>query len=274
MMVSHTGGGIQVWDEESGQLHRELARSEDPPVRALAKFASADGQQARLVASHLRTRLTIYDPEAGSVLYHLSSHERAITGLACIDSSCAAPHHPRVVSASEDGTATVVDGKTGEVLGVVPDLTQGAPLAAVWKEHVGGHDRIATHTSRRTIRVWDGETLNSIHELDGYYTGQILVPIESAEGRPLLLASLLDGRGLQLLDPEDGRLLGGAINAGCPIGGFHVFESAECRTLLALIGTGSGHPRHPGAARVRAYLDLWDLGEAPVRAERVSAASA
>jgi WD40 repeat protein len=269
--VSHTGPELQVWDEETGQLHREVKRRGESPFGDLHKFSSADGQHARLLAWDFEVGLIVYDPEAGSELYRLSGRGKAITGLACIDSSSAAPHHPRVIAAYRDGTATVFDGETGEVLGVLSDLIEHESPLAVWKEHVGDHDRIAALTPRGTVKVWDGETLTLIRELamDGGCERWVLQPIKSAEGRHRFLASLPDGGGLQLLDAEDGRLLGGAINAACPfqLDGFHVFESAEGRTLLAINARGDRHPRHPGGEGIRAFLDVWDLGEAPVRAE-------
>jgi WD40 repeat protein len=104
-----------VWDEESGEPHRELEGFEEEPVMGLACFLSPDGQQPRLVAGSSVGRLRVYDPEAGAILHRLESHASAITDLACIASSSAAPHHPRLVSVCSDGTANVWDGETGEL---------------------------------------------------------------------------------------------------------------------------------------------------------------
>jgi hypothetical protein len=43
-----------VWDEESGELHRELKGFGSWAVTALATFLSPDGQQPRLVAGSYR----------------------------------------------------------------------------------------------------------------------------------------------------------------------------------------------------------------------------
>jgi WD40 repeat protein len=157
-----------VWDEESGELHRELEGFPGGQVGALATFPSADAQQARLVAGSYGC-LRVYEPEAGSVLHHLSGHTCDITALACIASSSAAPHHPRLVSASWDGTALVWDGETGERLADLPGHEAGVMSVAVWKEHTGEgeHDRIATAGYAGQARLWDGETLTLLHDLHG-----------------------------------------------------------------------------------------------------------
>jgi hypothetical protein len=53
-------GDFRVWDEESGELHRELEGFGDwCCVTAVASFLSADGQQPRLMASGGRGQLRI-----------------------------------------------------------------------------------------------------------------------------------------------------------------------------------------------------------------------
>jgi WD40 repeat protein len=133
-----------VWDEDSGELHRELEGFPLAPVWALATFRSTDGQQVRLAAGEVRGDLRVYDPEAGSMLHRLHGHSNYIADLACIATSSAAPHEPRAVSASYDGTAKVWDGNTGEELARLRGPSGAVTSVAVWKEHTGGHDRIAT----------------------------------------------------------------------------------------------------------------------------------
>jgi WD40 repeat protein len=261
----HTGRGLQVWDEESGQLHRELEGFPLAPVWSLATFRSADGRQVRLVAGEVHGELRVYDPEAGSVLHRLRGHTHHIADLACIAASSAAPHHPRLVSASYDGTAKVWDRDTGERLADLRGHFRAVMAVAVWKEHTGGHDRIAIATSGGTnqIHVWDGETFRRLHRLESDAPGQML-PFKSAGGKYLLLVMTGRGGGVQLWDPEEGRLLRDDISeyGSSASRRFHLFESAEGRYLLAISGYGSEHPRHPGDT-MRAFLDVWDLGEAP-----------
>jgi WD40 repeat protein len=253
-----------VWDEESGELHRELEGFPSGHVDTLATFLSPDGQQPRLVAGSGDGRLVVYNPEAGSVLHTLRGHTNAIRSLACIASSSAAPHHPRLVSASEDGAAKVWDGETGEMLADLEGHTGTVMALAVWKEHTGGHDRIALGGEGGRVRVWDGEALTLLQDLrcGGDSIVQRLVPFESAEGPTRLLLALGSESGLQVWDPEEGRLLHDGINRGCPLSTCHLFESAQGRHLLAAVGDGRHHPRHPGY-KSRAFLDVWNLGEAP-----------
>jgi WD40 repeat protein len=261
----HAGRGLQVWDEESGELHRELEAFTLAPVWALATFPSADGRQVRLVAGAMRGELRVYDPEAGSVLHRLHGHTSHVADLACIATSSAAPHHPRLVSVSYDGTAKVWDGDTGERVAELQRPLGAAACVAVWKEHGGGHDRIATAAGRGIVQVYDGETFGLLHDLDCGSSGKQLLHFNSAEGTNLLLVmtSSLQGE-VQLWDPEEGRLLWGGIICGFPCQHFHLFQS-EGRHRLAISSYGEHHSRHPDDPDVtmRAFLDVWDLGEVP-----------
>jgi WD40 repeat protein len=255
-------GRVKVWDEESGELHRDFEGHDIlSSISALASFLSPDGQQPRLVVGSGRGELRVYDPEAGSVLHRLDGHTAAIKELACIASSSAAPHQPRVVSASIDGSATVWDGETGERLADLWGPGGRFSSMAVWKDYTGAHDRIATATFDGHARVWDGEAFTPLHDLQVGDAIRRVAAFQSAEGPHRLLVGL-EGGPLQVWDPEEGRLLHDGINRGCPLDDCHLLESAQGRHLLAIVGDGRQHPRHPGDAR-RVFLDVWDLGEAP-----------
>jgi WD40 repeat protein len=260
-----TGGRLKVWDGESGELHRQLEGFGDDGVTALASFLSPDGQQPRLVAGSGQGEVEVYDPEAGSVRRFDTSHSHCFTihDLACIASSSATPHHPLVVTASDDGTAKVWDGETGGWLADLRGHKSSVRSLAVWKEHTGGHDRIATTDWSNNLRVWDGETFTLLHELAVGSRIWRALAFESAEGPTRLLLPLVADFGLQVWDPEEGRLLHDGINRGRPIsGGWHLFESAQGRHLLAIVAFDENHPRHPRDT-YRTSLDVWDLGEAP-----------
>jgi hypothetical protein len=237
----------------------------DPGVSALASFLSPDGQQPRLVAGAPNGQLWVYDPEAGSVMHRLEGHKDLIFDLACIASSSAAPHHPRVVSASYDRSAKVWDGETGEMLADLGGHAGPVRSVAVWKEHTGGHDRIALADDDGVVRVWDGEAFTPLHDLVCGDSGTIwdISAFESAEGPHRLLVALIGQRGVLMYDPEEGRLLHGAINQWHPFDHFHLFESAQGRHLLAILGD----------ARETVVLNLYDLGEAPAPEEWVRRAN-
>jgi WD40 repeat protein len=251
-----------VWDEESGELHRELEGSSESLLLALASFLSPDGQQPRLVAGSISGDLVIHDPEAGSVLHRLKGHTSAVFDVACIASSSAAPHHPRLVSVSHDRTAKVWDGETGEMLADLPGPGGFLSSVAVWKEHHGGHDRVATASGDRTVRVWDGEAFTLLHDLDCDSPVAQVMAFKSAEGPCHLVAVHSNGGGLQIWDPEEGRLLRGNNNRVAQLDDCHLFKSAEGRHLLAIRGSGRRQLRH-AATTVTAFLDVWDLGDAP-----------
>jgi WD40 repeat protein len=265
LLVRDFEGRLQVWDGESGVLHRELEGFRDPGVSALATFLSADGQQSRLVAGAPNGQLWVYDPEAGSVMHRLDGHTGRIRSLACIASSSAAPHHPRLVSASDDGTAKVWDGETGVMLADLRGHTGNVDIVTVWKEHTGGHDRIATAAYDGHAKVWDGEAFTLLHDLVCGDSGTIwdISAFESAEGSHRLLVALIGQRGVLMWDPEEGRLLHEAINQWHPFDHFHLFESAQGRHLLAILGD----------ARETVVLNLYDLGEAPAPEEWIRRAN-
>jgi WD40 repeat protein len=222
------------------------------------------------VAGSTSGQVRVYDPEAGAVLHRLEGLYRRITDVACTASSSVEPHHPRLVSASYDRTAKVWDGETGEWLadlrGWHRETVQS--VVAVWKEHTEGHDRIATaDPDGSRVTVWDGETFTPMHMLDIGWCERLLA-FRSAEGPVRLLMGLATDPGGQIWDPEEGRLLHDGINQGCPLSHWHVFESAQGRHLLAIAGSDSRHPRHPGDTE-RSFLDVWDLGEAPAQVVHV-----
>jgi WD40 repeat protein len=259
-----------VWDEESGELHRELEDFGGYMVTALGCFLWADGQQPRLVAGSGRGHVRVYDPEAGLVLHRLDGHDDTIAGLACIASSSAAPHHPRLVSTCYDGAVQLCDGETGGLLADLRGHEGWVSSVAAWKEHGGMNDRIATAGHDGRVIVWDGETFAVLHDLDcGCPLGHILA-FKSAEG-PHRLPVMLEGRGVQVWDPEEGRLLHDGINQGSRFNHWHLFESAHGRHLLAIVGRGEQNPRDPGGNET-VVLGVWDLGEAPAREAHVRGA--
>jgi WD40 repeat protein len=136
------------------------------------------------------------------VLHRLDGHTDIINDLAAITSSSAAPHHPRLISVSTD-TARVWDGETGVMLADLGGHRWSVRAVGVWKEHTGGHDRIATASLDGWVKVWDGEALTLLHDLDCNYNHHML-PFRSAEGPHRLLVGPAGEEGLQVVGPRGG----------------------------------------------------------------------
>jgi hypothetical protein len=93
----------------------------------------------------------------------------------------------------------------------------------VWKEHTGGHDRIALGGAAIgggyatfEVKVWDGEAFTVLYHLKVGRAIRRVAAFKSAEG-PHRLVVGLEGGHLQVWDPEEGRKLHDGINApGCP----------------------------------------------------------
>jgi hypothetical protein len=112
--------------------------------------------------------------------------------------------------------------------------------------------------------VWDGEAFTLPHDLDCNSHHHMLT-FKSAEGQTRLLVGPAGDEGLQVWDPEEGRRLHDGVKRGSPLQGFHLFESAQGRHLLAIM------TRHYSNDNVT--LDVWDLGEAPAATEHVRPAN-
>jgi hypothetical protein len=67
------------------------------------------------------------------------------------------------------------------------------------------------------VKVWDGEAFTLLHDLDCGPAIKRVLAFESAEGPHRLLVALRWHRGLQVWDPEEGRLLHDGINRDCPV---------------------------------------------------------
>jgi WD40 repeat protein len=264
-----------VWDEASGQLHRELESLGDPGVAALATFPSTDGQQIRLVAACNRGLLHLYDPESDMPLLRslwINSFQGLyLTGLACIASSSPAPHHARVISADSTGTAKVWEGDSLMPLAELKGRSNQHTTVAVWKEHTGQHDRIATAYDALEVKIWNGETFTMMHNLRLDSRARHVLPYPSPEGDfrfMVLPPPTYSLSGLQVGDPQEGCVLLDGINKDCPLDQSHLFVSSEGRHTLALVGSGVRHARHPSDMD-RPFIDVWDLGAVPAVTEHV-----
>jgi hypothetical protein len=140
----------------------------------------------------------------------------------------------------------------------------------MWEDVSTGHDRIATTHSSGDIEVWDGETFTVLRTLTCQApTARVfLLPFKSAEGRTRLLVTSRDLRVVEVWDPEENVVLPELIRSeGAEPSGFHLFESAEGRQLLAF------GPRLRRGEADKAFLDVWDLGEAFMEAQHVRPAN-
>jgi WD40 repeat protein len=237
-------GGLRVLDGESGEL-LQVVEGFGQNVTALSGYAW--GGRQRLVVGGHEGKLSVYDPEAGQLLCDTQGHTSYIYTLACFESS-SEPRQPYVVSGSDDRTAKLWDGEGGGLVHSLEGHQDGIFLLAVYKEHVGGCDRIATGSHDRSIKVWDAKTGSLVHTLRGQSNGCLAV-YESSEGSWRLVSGSRDT--VSVWDPEAGRLL-------------HTLEShrQDIAAMLVLRSEEEGRYRLVSGCEV-GEVRTWDLGELP-----------
>jgi WD40 repeat protein len=240
------GTTLHVLDGESFE-HLHSVEGFGERVRALRAYGW-EGRQ-RLLVGGSEGRLVVYDPEAGLLLHDLQGHSGWVCALNCFESS-SEPHRLVAVSSSKDGTTKVWDAEAGRLLHT---LEGASSSVQVYKEHVGGRDRIVTATSS-VLQVWDAETGTLVREVQGNGTGIGLLQVyQSAEG-PWRLVSRSCDRGLQVWAPEEGRLLYPGVNSKRRVSvlGLKLVEAKEEGRYLLV------------AARSHGYVTVWDLGSLPL----------
>jgi WD40 repeat protein len=256
IVSAHREGALQVLDGESGALLRRL-EGFDNTAWHLWAYVWVDGEgapQQRLAVGGGRGRLHVYNPETGELLRELRGHTGGgIAALASFDPSWAPGSEPHLVVASHR-SASIWDAEGGRLRHTLEGHADNVTSMCVYKEHVGGRDRVDTGSVDSDIRVFDAEDGTLIHILKGHLEQvQCLAVYEPAEG-PWRLVSGSSDRGVKVWDPEAGLLLQNLENHVTWVVRLHVFESGAGRCLLA-------------SGDIWGVVSVWDLGDmAPVRA--------
>jgi WD40 repeat protein/tRNA A-37 threonylcarbamoyl transferase component Bud32 len=182
----------RVWDARTGKTLLEL-KGHTSMVRSVA--VSADG--GRIVTGSYDKTARVWDGRTGQSLFELKGHAEMVTSVAV------SADGGRIVTGSDDNTARVWDGRTGESLreyrGInlavnwVAMSTDGSRIvtasskdktARVFDWHTQKHINLNGHTDRissvavsadggrivtgsydNTVRVWDGRTGQTLHQL-------------------------------------------------------------------------------------------------------------
>jgi WD40 repeat protein len=132
--------------------------------------------------------MRVYDPEAGCVLLELEGFTDGVNGVKCFEASWA-PHRPHVAAVSNDCNAKVWDGEDGRLVCSLRGHTRYVITLAVYKEHVGGRDRIVTACNDYDIKVWDAETGALVHTLQGHQDAPVCLATFKSAGGAIRLVS-------------------------------------------------------------------------------------
>jgi WD40 repeat protein len=264
LVTGCSAGEVKVWDGESGEVLRALGVPD--AVRKLGAHVSSDGRQW-LATGGNEGGIWLHDLDSGEQVHALQGcHTDRITALAWFEPSWA-PGQCILVSASWDHMAKVWDAETGRLLHSLTGHTHDVESLALYKEPVGGRDRIVTGSRDKSIKIWDAETGVLLRTLKGSYGAIISLAIYQPPGRGhrLLAGSGPDGD-VQVWDPEEGLLVHRRpiVVDELPehVGGIErllVFEAEE---------EGGGVRYRLATGHENGKMVVWDLAEAPAREDR------
>jgi hypothetical protein len=198
--------------------------------------------------------------------------------------------HDRLATINSGGDIEVREGEAFTVLRTLNSQTPTARILLVPFTSAEGRTRLLLASRNdRAMEVWDprGGHHAAARPLcpDGPLpTRPIISPVINPPKYHAIITEPSPNRhsdrhlfvtGWQVWDPEEGVLLPEAIpgGGGPQTSGFHLIESAEGRYLLAVAGYGAHSPWHATGEAERTFLDVWDLGEAPLRAQHVRPAN-
>ena len=199
------GGGMRLWDLETGALIRDDFTLVGGPAHSV--IISADGTRA--ATGMFNGSILLWDLEAGAPLRRFPGHTDLVTSLAF------SADETRLVSGSFDRTLRLWDVATGAQLrrietpgailrvDISPDGTRAVSGAAD-RTAAGGHP---PHEQDRTIRLWDLETGAEIRRFEPR-AGFVRAVAFSPDGRRLISGTWNSSQGgtLQLWNLLTGAL--------------------------------------------------------------------
>ncbi|KAF9923756.1 U5 small nuclear ribonucleoprotein [Linnemannia zychae] len=163
-------GSIKIWDRNSPGIAESINLRRQYSVSSVA-FSSTSDILFIAGSSH---DIAAYDRRAMRVVYSLSGHIGAVTGIRL------SPDGTRLLSSSMDNTVRIWDvspycDPSNHQLRILGDVTQGTDghkTRPAWSND--GH-LVGSGAANGNVRIWDVQTGQTIHTLSGYqaYVNQI-----------------------------------------------------------------------------------------------------
>jgi WD40 repeat protein len=185
----------------------------------------------------------VWDPESGNVVFSLRGHTDIVYSLSCFASS-SFPFHPRIVTASRDGTARLWDGEDGSCL----SCWQGSMARSVAYHRGRGGDRdvlvLGTEEGLADVEeACPAEGLRPYQEANRQVTS--MLAYETPEG-PFVVS--ISRAAYVIIWDGEARTLSRSLEVGTPPTCSHIVGTPDGRWRL-ILGLGDGQ------------VEAWDLAE-------------
>jgi WD40 repeat protein len=209
--VPRQHSGVTIRDVETGARIITL-KGHDATIRRMA--FSPDG--TRLVggsgsnlANKNVTTVPVWDVTTGELVMTLTGHDNVVSDVAY------SPDGRRIATSSYDQTVRLWDALSGKELGVVDARSPAYALAF----SADGRFLVATNDKRKSLVVWDADSLELLGELRGHT--KVLQDVASGPNGKVVTASwdgtakiwdLASGRELALLRGHSGAVMAVAVS--------------------------------------------------------------
>lgn len=197
-------GVIRIWDGQTGAAVREFA------VQPAPLYAVAVSPDGKWIAWGSGSRMddapkhvTVIDANSGAVLGRLNVHD---TTIKCIRFS---PDGRFLASGSADEKVSVWRFSNGLAGGQIDLPIEGDALVHEIQFLDGGAALLTVDFDRTGFRVWDCLTGEAVQALPVTMGDTVDYPSMSSRADVLAFSAGYRGGRLALIDPRDGRILGG-----------------------------------------------------------------